>query len=125
MSYLFYGIQQIYRFESIGMQIQGYIKFEELLGDILFKHCNKLERISNLQGLTRLKSLQITDCANLRDWECLVGHVEGSLCRLDYFTGSSNYKRISSYDGLPNVTSIGALANHLEGLDCKSLQVPR
>ena len=38
-------------------------------------HYNRLERIPNLQMLTRLKQLSIWGCAILRGWDCTLEHV--------------------------------------------------
>jgi hypothetical protein len=93
--------------------------------------CDKLERLPDLQRLTRLDELRILGCDMLRRWDCRAGQVEGSPCRWDDtciasdLPGSPTLTRLRTLTLvwcriLEDVTGIGAFS-HLEVLKCTGL----
>jgi Leucine-rich repeat (LRR) protein len=94
------------------------------LEDLSFYGCNALERLPDMQRLTRLKSLLIEYCAKLRGWDGTWGEAEVSPRRLDGYDLPDSEKLVGSRD-LPrsngrsfDLTTFGSLSQ-LQKLFCE------
>jgi internalin A len=94
------------------------------LEDLTFFRCDALERLPDMQRLTRLKSLWISDCAKLRGWDGTWGEAEVSPRRLDGYDLPDSEKLVGSRDLLLSnsrsfdLTTVGSLSQ-LQSLTCR------